>query len=186
MKRIAILASGSGSNAKAILEFFEDKEVEIACIITNNSKAGVLKHAADHGVRTEIVSREEFYNADKPLSFLEGIDLIVLAGFLWMIPPHLLKAFPNRIVNIHPSLLPKFGGKGMYGLHVHQAVLDSPDEESGITIHFVNEQFDEGKVIFQDTCFVMCGEAPADLARRVLKLEHKHFAPQIEGVLNSL
>ena len=146
-KRIAIFASGSGSNAQKIMEHFKKhNEAEVAIVLTNNPEAYVLQRADNFEIPTHIFDKYEFYKTESVVSLLKSleIDIIVLAGFLWLVPQNLLKAFPNKIINIHPALLPKYGGKGMYGDYVHKAVLENKEEESGITIHFVNEHFDEG------------------------------------------
>lgn len=186
MKRIAIFASGAGSNAEVIIRHFEfHHDAQVILLVTNNPSAGALNIAREHGVKTLIVSREDFFSAESIVDELkaDGIDLIVLAGFLWLIPPAIIHAFPNKIVNIHPALLPKFGGKGMYGKHVHQAVIDAGEEKSGITIHYVNEQFDEGKHVAQFSCPVMPGDTPDSLAQRIHELEHAHYAQAIESIL---
>lgn len=188
-KHIAIFASGSGSNARKILEYFEDREdIDISLIVTNKRSAGVLKHAIEFDVPTLKIDRNFFYNSESILGVLqqEKIDLIVLAGFLWLIPSYLINAFPNKILNIHPSLLPKYGGKGMYGHHVHEAVKDNEDMESGMTIHYVNEKFDEGHHIFQAKCELMHSDTAAEIAAKVLVLEHKHYAMIIDKVLSKI
>jgi phosphoribosylglycinamide formyltransferase-1 len=151
-KRIAIFASGSGSNAQKIMEHFKrSTDAEVVLILTNNPQAYVLQRADNFEIPTHIFTRAEFYDTDDVIKLLKNlqVDLIVLAGFLWLVPPSLLKAFPNKIINIHPALLPKYGGKGMYGDHIHKAVLAAGEEESGITIHFTNEHFDEGEILHQ-------------------------------------
>lgn len=186
MKRIAIFASGTGTNAEVIIRHFElHQRAQVTLLVTNRADAGALKIAHEHGVETLVVEREEFFSADSIVAKLQerGIELIVLAGFLWLIPPALIKAFPDRIVNIHPALLPKFGGKGMYGKHVHAAVLSSGEKESGITVHYVNENFDEGEHIAQFTCTVEPGDSIETLAAKVQRLEHEHFAASIERLL---
>lgn len=188
-KRIAIFASGSGSNAQKIMEHFKRSAVaEVALILTNNSEAYVLQRADNFEIPSHIFDRHEFYHTDDTIRLLKNlqIDLIVLAGFLWLIPPSLLQAFPNKIINIHPSLLPKYGGKGMYGDKVHKAILAAGEEESGITIHFVNEHFDEGEVIHQSRFKI---EADDDLEMVKFKgqqLEHMHFAKVIENLLKKM
>jgi phosphoribosylglycinamide formyltransferase-1 len=151
-KRIAIFASGSGSNAQKIMEHFKrSPDAEVVLVLTNNPQAYVLQRADNFEVPSHIFTRSEFYDSDDIIKLLKNlqVDLIVLAGFLWLVPVSILKAFPNKIINLHPALLPKYGGAGMYGDHVHKAVLANNEEESGITIHFVNEQFDEGEIIHQ-------------------------------------
>lgn len=186
MKRIAIFASGTGTNAEAIIRHFEMHDrAQVVLLVTNRRDAGALKVAREHGVESMVIDREEFFSADSIIEKLQvrGIDLIVLAGFLWLIPPALIKAFPNKIVNIHPALLPKFGGKGMYGKFVHDAVLSAGEKESGITVHYVNEKFDEGEHIAQFTCAVDPGDTIETLAAKVQRLEHEHFASSIERLL---
>lgn len=185
-KNIAIFASGSGSNARKILEYFEDKKnIDVSLIVTNKRKAGVLNHAQDFDVATLRMDRSFFYDSQAILKVLEKekIDLIVLAGFLWLIPSYLIQAYPNKIINIHPALLPKYGGKGMYGHHVHEAVKANQDRESGMTIHYVNEQFDEGNHIFQAKCELEEGDNAEEIGRKVLTLEHRHYAEVIEKLL---
>lgn len=188
-KRIAIFASGSGSNAQKIMEHFKrSANAEVALILTNNPEAYVLQRADNFEIPSHIFDRQEFYHTDDIIRLLKNlqVDLIVLAGFLWLIPPSLLQAFPNKIINIHPSLLPKYGGKGMYGDKVHKAILNAKEEESGITIHFVNEEFDEGEVIHQSRFRI---EPEDDLEMVKFKgqqLEHAHFAKVIENLLKKM
>ncbi|MEM9547584.1 MAG: phosphoribosylglycinamide formyltransferase [Bacteroidota bacterium] len=187
-KHIAIFASGSGSNARKILEYFEDREdVEVALIVSNKKKAGVRHHAKEFGVPTLIIDRPFFYDAKGILKVLskEKVDLVVLAGFLWLIPKYLIEAYPDKIVNIHPALLPKYGGKGMFGHHVHEAVKANNEKESGMTIHYVNEHFDEGNHIFQAKCSLDECDSAEDIAKKVLKLEHAHYAREIDGLLST-
>lgn len=186
-KNIAILASGGGSNAKKILAYFQDRDdVNITLIITNKKNAGVISHARDHAVTTLHISRPYLYDSEQILTVLqsEKIDLIVLAGFLWLVPSYLVKSYPNKIVNIHPALLPKYGGKGMYGHHVHKAVKDNNEQESGMTIHYVNERFDEGGHIFQALAPLDAKDSPEDIGKKVLALEHMHYARVIDELLN--
>lgn len=186
MKRIAIFASGTGSNAEVIIRHFEfHDDAQVTLLISNNPNAGALSVAREHGVKTLVVSKEDFFSPESIVEELkaEGIDLIILAGFLWLIPQVIIQVFPNRIVNIHPALLPKFGGKGMYGKYVHEAVLAAGEKESGITIHFVNERFDDGKHVAQFTCPVLPGDTITSLAHRIHDLEHKHYATAIETLL---
>ena len=160
-------------------------QVEVALIVSNNASAGVLELAEQFKIRSLVISRAEFYdsgNLDEQLQKL-GIDLIVLAGFLWLIPPRLIEKFPGRIINIHPALLPKYGGKGMYGHHVHEAVKASGDQLSGITIHYVDERYDHGLPIFQCTCPLDTTDTPGMIAAKVLKLEHLHYPLVIEKLL---
>lgn len=186
-KHIAIFASGSGSNARKILEYFEDREdIDVSLIVTNKRKAGVIAHAKEFDVPTLRIDRAFFYDTEGILDVLksEKIDLIVLAGFLWLIPGYLIEAYPNKIVNIHPALLPKYGGKGMYGHFVHEAVKTNGEKESGMTIHFVNEQFDEGGHIFQAKCELEETDSAEDIGRKVLALEHVHYARVVDELLS--
>lgn len=187
MKKIAIFASGAGSNADKIIEYFRYSSfVNVALIVTNNPDAGVLDIAAINNLPTLILEKEKFFHGDCYVDELKtaGIDLIVLAGFLWKVPVSLITAFPDKIINIHPALLPKYGGKGFYGLHVHEAVLANKEEETGITIHFVDEKFDNGKIIFSAICPILENDTPDSLAKRVLKLEHAQYPLIIEKLLN--
>lgn len=187
MKKVAILASGTGSNAKRIIQHFERIGLDgIDLIVSSNPAAGVLRHGTDHGIDTMVLKMDALLNGSFVSDLKErGIDLIVLAGFLWKIPDNVLEAYPDRIVNIHPSLLPKFGGKGMYGNRVHQAVVATGESKSGITIHYVNENYDEGEHIFQAECEVLPDDDPASLAARVLKLEHEHFPLIVEKLVRN-
>lgn len=185
-KHIAIFASGSGSNARNFLEYFEERQdIDISLIVTNRKKAGVLQHAEEFDVSTLKIDREYFYQTEAILKVLdeEQIDLIVLAGFLWLVPPYLIKKFPNKIVNIHPALLPKYGGKGMYGHHIHEAVKANNEKESGMTVHYVNERFDEGDHIFQASCPIHPSDDAKEIARKVLVLEHEHYARVVDDLL---
>jgi len=185
-KKIAIFASGAGTNAKKIIEYFKAGDLaKVVLIVCNNPKAGVLNIAADNHIPVVQVSRKNFFTDLTCLEELRlhGIDLVVLAGFLWMMPKYLVEAYPGKIINIHPALLPKFGGKGMYGEHVHQAVIEAGEKESGITIHYVDEHYDNGDIIFQAKCEVNAADTPGDLAQRIHQLEHEHFAKVIEGLL---
>ncbi len=188
-KNIAIFASGSGTNAENIIRFFTDSEIaEVRLILSNNPEAGVLKRAELFNLKTCIFDRKKFYEDNYVLDILREnqTDLIILAGFLWLIPRNLIQEYPGRIINIHPALLPKFGGKGMYGKHVHQAVISSGDKETGITIHYVNEKYDEGSIIFQARCGVSPDDTPESLANKVHELEYKYYPPIIEKILRSL
>jgi phosphoribosylglycinamide formyltransferase-1 len=186
---IAIFASGSGTNAENIIQYFENKpNTEVQLVLSNNSEAGVLERAQKHGVQVFTFSKPDLYEKDIVLNKLgqENTDLIVLAGFLWLIPPPLIEKYAPYIVNIHPALLPKYGGKGMYGRHVHEAVLSNNESESGITIHHVNEQYDDGDIIFQKKCKVKPQDTPGTLAERIKKLEHKHYPRVIEQLAESI
>lgn len=188
-KRIAIFASGSGSNAQKIMEHFKrNSEAEVVLILTNNPQAYVLQRADNFEIPSHIFTREEFYQTDNIIKLLKNlqVDLIVLAGFLWLVPENLLKAFPNKIINLHPALLPKYGGKGMYGDHVHKAVLAAREEESGITIHFVNEKFDEGEILHQSRFKIEPGDTLEVIKFKGQQLEHQHFPRVIESLLRKM
>ncbi|MFB9842571.1 phosphoribosylglycinamide formyltransferase [Mucilaginibacter ginsenosidivorans] len=188
-KRIAIFASGSGSNAQKIMEHFKrSSEAEVVLILTNNPQAYVLQRADNFEIPSHIFSRHEFYETDGIIRLLKNlqVDLIVLAGFLWLVPANLLKAFPNKIINLHPALLPKYGGKGMYGDHVHKAVLEAKEEESGITIHFVNEKFDEGEILHQSRFKIEPGDNLEMIKFKGQQLEHQHFPRVIESLLKKM
>ena len=183
MKHLAIFASGAGSNAAKIIEHFRNHpSVQVTLIVCNNPAAGVVKIAESNGIPVLIIEREKFLRGDAYLPELEKyqIHLIVLAGFLWKVPELLIKSFEKRIINIHPALLPKYGGKGMYGLNVHQAVIEHKEKESGITIHYVDEKYDNGDIIFQASCPVMETDTSVSLAERIHELEHKQYALIIE------
>jgi len=210
-KKIAILASGSGTNAENIIQYFADTpDISINLILSNKKDAYVLTRAENHNIPTLVFDRPDFYETGLVLDTLksESIDFIVLAGFLWLIPQDLIRAFPDRIVNLHPALLPKYGGKGMYGSHVHQAVIDNEESESGISIHYVNEKYDEGAIIYQAKesesgisihyvnekydegaiiyqakCQVMPDDTPDSLAKRIHQLEYKHYPVVIKDLL---
>ncbi|WP_395803399.1 phosphoribosylglycinamide formyltransferase [Daejeonella sp.] len=188
-KRIAIFASGSGSNAQKILEFFKKHpEAEVALVLSNNPEAYVLQRADNFEIPSHIFDKQEFYKSDDIVSLLKNlqIDLIVLAGFLWLIPENLISAFPNRIINIHPALLPKYGGKGMYGDKVHKAVLNAGEEESGITIHYVNEHFDEGEMIHQSRFKIEKGDDLEMIKFKGQQLEHLHYPKVVEQILKKI
>ncbi len=186
MKKLALFASGNGTNVQRIAEYFSENEnVEISVVLTNNPDAGVLKRTAKLGITSVIFNRNDFYKTDKILNILRALDIdfIVLAGFLWLVPTNILKAFENRIINIHPALLPKYGGKGMYGSKVHEAVIADNEKKSGITIHYVNEKYDEGQIIFQAEVMIDENDTPETLANKIHSLEHKYFPEVIENVL---
>ncbi|QCK16979.1 phosphoribosylglycinamide formyltransferase [Mangrovivirga cuniculi] len=185
-KKIAIFASGSGTNAKAIIDHFKDsKEIEVSLVLTNKPDAGVIDYAVENNISHLVFNRESLYDSNELIILMqsEGIDLIVLAGFLWLIPESMVKAFPGKIINIHPALLPKYGGKGMYGKKVHKAVIEAGEKESGLTIHYVNNNYDEGDVIFQAKVKVEPKDTPETLAQKVLQQEHKHYKKVIEKIL---
>jgi|SRR5882724_6247860 len=191
--RIAIFASGKGSNAQKLIDHFhstpktgsKDISVEISLIVSNKSDAGVLDIAKKEKIPFIIIEKEKFFRGDAYLPELKEkkIDFIILAGFLWRIPLALIRAFPNRIINIHPALLPKYGGKGMYGQRVHEAVIAAKEKESGITIHFVDEIYDHGKIIFQAKCAVTENDTPGSLAEKIHALEHANFPAVIEELI---
>ncbi|MEA4975610.1 MAG: phosphoribosylglycinamide formyltransferase [Paludibacter sp.] len=184
--KIALFASGSGSNVENIVRYFADKStVEFPLILSNKQDAFVHERAKKLGIPSVTFSRDEFADGHEIVSLLKKyeVDFIVLAGFLLKISMPILEAYPDRIINIHPALLPKFGGKGMYGHHVHQAVVDAGETQSGITIHYVNEHYDEGNVIFQATCEVSKDDTPDRVAEKVHALEYLHFPGIIEDVV---
>ena len=188
-KRIAIFASGSGTNAERIMSHFADHETgEVSIVLSNKPDAQVLERAAWFNVKTHVFDRETFKNtAEIPELLVSlGIDLIVLAGFLWLIPDGLIRKFPDRIINIHPALLPKYGGKGMYGSYVHESVIANGEVESGISIHYVNEVYDDGKIILQARCPVEPGDTAEILAQRIHKLEYQHYPFVVEKLLEEL
>lgn len=184
-EKIAIFASGSGTNAENISRYFQNHpHIEVALILTPNPEAGVLERAKNLGIPTIVFDSASFREKD----FLQKLSqyettCVVLAGFMWLVPSYLIENFPERIVNIHPALLPKFGGKGMYGMHVHRAVIAAKERESGITIHRVNQKYDEGEIIFQATCPVEEGDTPEGLAEKVHQLEYLNYPRVIEKLL---
>ena len=185
-KNIAILASGNGTNAENIIRYFQNSEsVNIGLVLANRETALVLERARSLNVPFACMGKTEWVNGTAVLALLEerGIDFIVLAGFLARIPDCILHAYPNKIINIHPSLLPKFGGKGMYGDRVHEAVVAAGEKKSGITIHYINERYDEGNIVFQAACPVLPTDSPEDVAKKVHALEYEHFPRVIERVL---
>lgn len=187
MKNIAVFASGSGTNAENIITYFAGHTgMRVAVVLSNNPNAGVLERAERLGVPSFVFSREEFEKGSPVLKILaeHRVDLIVLAGFLNMISKAFLNAYPGRIINIHPALLPKYGGKGMYGMRVHEAVVAGKEEKTGITIHHINEIYDDGKVIFQATCPVYAQDTPEIVAQKVHALEYEHFPRVIEKFLS--
>lgn len=187
MTRMAIFASGTGSNARTIINYFRNHQtIAVALIVCNKPGAGVTGIAEQENIPLLMINREEFFKGGAYLPDLKRhqVNLIVLAGFLWKIPQTLIESFPNAIINIHPALLPKYGGKGMYGANVHAAVIAAKESRSGITIHFVDEHYDNGDIIFQDSCPVEDNDTPETLAQRVHQLEHQHFPRVIEQVVN--
>ena len=188
MKKLTILASGSGTNAENIIRFFENhKEIEIVEVLSNKKNAKVLERASRLGIANNSFDRHSFLNTDTLLNHLKATtDFLILAGFLWKVPENVIRAFPNRILNIHPALLPKYGGKGMYGMHVHNAVIENEEKESGISIHFVNENYDEGAIVFQKSVAISSQDTPEDVAKKIHVLEYEYFPKVIEKVvLNS-
>jgi len=188
MKNIAIFASGNGSNAEKIIRYFQNHpDTRVTLVLSNNKNAFVIERAKNLGVETVTFSKEQFYKTNEILEILNqnNTDLIVLAGFLWLIPGNLLQNFPKRIINIHPALLPKYGGKGMYGEKVHESVIKDGEVESGITIHFVNEFYDEGQIIFQARCLVEPSETIDSLAIKIHALEHEYFPAVVDNVLKT-
>lgn len=187
MKKIAIFASGSGSNAENIVRYFRGKEnLNVECIYSNKHDAFVLERAKKYNIPSKVFSRDDFYSSYSIVDDLKekDVDLIVLAGFLWLIPQNLTNQF--TIINIHPALLPKYGGKGMYGHKVHEAVVANGEKLSGITIHYVNENYDEGQIIFQATCEVLPEDTPDDVASKVHQLEYEYFPKVIEKLLTAM
>ena len=188
-KRIAIFASGSGSNAQKIMEHFKNhNDAEIVIVLTNNPEAYVLQRADNFEIPTHVFGRKEFYETNKVVDLLKKLetDLIVLAGFLWLVPDNLLKAFPNKVINIHPALLPKYGGKGMYGDRVHRTIIENKEEESGITIHFVNENFDEGEIIHQSRFRIEEDDDLETIKFKGQQLEHLHYPRVVEQLLKKM
>lgn len=188
-KNIAIFASGAGSNAEKIIgHFSKNSLIRIALIVCNKPGAGVVSIAGKNNIPVLIIEKDKFINGDGYVHELQEarIDFIVLAGFLWKIPSALIQSFPDRIINIHPALLPKFGGKGMYGSKVHEAVIAAGEKESGITIHYVDEHYDNGDIIFQTKCRVYENDTPDTLAKRIHELEHENFPTVVEQCLQKL
>lgn len=183
---IAIFASGAGSNAEKIIQHFNNSSsVKVALIVSNRPKAGVLQIARNNNIAADVISSQQLQDSHSFITYLkeQNIDFIVLAGFLLKIPAALVKAYPKKIINIHPALLPSYGGKGMYGLHVHEAVMANGDKQSGISIHYVDELYDHGEIIFQATCDILPEDNPRSLAEKVHQLEHAHYPATIEAVV---
>ena len=186
MKRIVIFASGSGTNAENLIKFFHNSDnASVIQVLTNNPHAKVLDRAKKLSVSALSFNRVALSKTDDVLNILRASkpDLIVLAGFLWKFPEFILNEFPNKVINVHPALLPKFGGKGMYGMHVHKAVVENKETETGITIHYVNENYDEGAIIFQAKCDVASTDSAEDVAAKIHQLEMKHFPEVVESLL---
>lgn len=187
--KVAIFASGSGTNAENIINYFsKSTAIDICLLLSNKADAYVLERAKSLSVPSVVFSREDFYDSDRVLTILKekGVDFIVLAGFLLKVPHNLVEAYPKRMINIHPALLPKYGGKGMYGKHVHEAVVAAGEAETGITIHYINEHYDDGDIIFQARCSVSPTDTPEDVARKVHQLEYEHYPKQIETIIKKL
>jgi len=186
MKRIVIFASGSGSNAENLIKFFQNSEnANVTLVLTNNPHAKVLDRCKTLKTPALSFNRQAFTGSDVVLNVLkaENPDLIVLAGFLWKFPENIIKTFNNKVINVHPALLPKFGGKGMYGMNVHNAVVEEKETETGITIHYVNENYDEGAIIFQAKCNVKSKDTPEDVASKINDLEMEHFPKVVDKLL---
>ncbi|WP_370477266.1 phosphoribosylglycinamide formyltransferase [Tamlana flava] len=187
MKRIVIFASGSGTNAENLIKFFHNSgNVSVIQVLTNNPHAKVLERAKRLNVSALSFNRIALSKTNDVLNILKASepDLIILAGFLWKFPEFILNEFPNKVINVHPAILPKFGGKGMYGMNVHQAVVENKETETGITIHYVNEHYDEGAIIFQAKCEVLPTDSAEDVAAKIHKLEMEHFPKVVEKLLN--
>lgn len=188
MKHIAIFASGNGTNAEAIIQHFKnDPDISVSLVVSNNPGAYVLQRAKNHGIPTVLINRESFYTSNSILSELEAhrVDLIVLAGFMWLVPQYLVAKYERHMVNIHPALLPKYGGKGMYGMHVHNAVKKAGETQTGITIHWVNEHYDEGAIILQQTCEIEENDTPDMIATKVHALEYEYYPKVIESIVKN-
>jgi phosphoribosylglycinamide formyltransferase-1 len=189
LKNLVIFASGAGSNAQQIINYFKNSLVgKVALVVCNKPGAGVLSIAEKENIPVLLIEKERFFKGDGYLPGFQKLntDLIILAGFLWKIPQILVDAYPRRIINIHPALLPKYGGRGMYGQYVHEAIINAGEMESGITIHYVDEHYDNGDIIFQTACPVLEADSPVTLAQRIHKLEHLHYPLVIEEVLQKL
>lgn len=184
MKKIAIFVSGTGSNAKKMIRYFKsNSNIRVSLVVSSFNESPLLPFAKKHGVRFKKINKAFFSDTDKMTCLLKEIDLIVLAGFLWLVPPELITVFNKKIINIHPALLPKYGGSGMYGINVHAAVFKNKDDFSGITIHYVNERYDKGEIIFQKKCGVSHLKSPAEIQKKVLSLEHKYYSIIVESLL---
>ena len=186
--KLAILGSGNGTNAQQISEYFADRDdVKVVCIIYNKKDAYIAQRAKNLGIESHYFGRNDFYVSNAVLDYLheKQADWIILAGFLWLVPESMLQAFPNRIINIHPALLPLYGGKGMYGHHVHEAVVANHEKESGITIHIVDNNYDRGTTLFQARCTVTPDDTPDTLAEKIHLLEKEHFPRVIDHTINA-
>ena len=186
MKNIAIFASGSGTNAEKLFEKFRHHpQARVALLLTNNPQAGAIRRAEKFSVPVEVFTKTTLQTTDQVVTTLQNqaIDFVVLAGFMLKVPENLIRAFPNRIINIHPALLPAYGGKGMYGKHVHEAVVAAGETETGISIHYVNEHYDEGRMILQVSCPISPGDRPEDVAAKVHRLEHQYYPDVVEELV---
>ena len=187
MKRIVIFASGSGTNAENIIKFFHNRDnASVIQVLTNNPRAKVLDRCKKLKISALSFNKIAFTQSNDVLNILKSAqpDLIILAGFLWKFPEFILDEFPNKVINVHPALLPKYGGKGMYGKHVHEAVVANKETESGITIHYVNEHYDEGTIIFQAKCPVLASDSTEDIAEKIHELEMEHFPKVVNDLIN--
>ena len=187
MKRVVIFASGSGSNAENLIKFFQNSDnASVIQVLTNNPHAKVLDRCKKLNVSALSFNRIAFTKTEDVLNILKSSnpDLIILAGFLWKFPENILNQFPNKVINIHPALLPKYGGKGMYGMNVHEAVVKNKETETGITIHYVNENYDEGAIIFQAKCDVLPNDSAQDVASKIHELEMEYFPKVVDQLLN--
>ncbi len=184
MVRIAVFASGSGTNAENIINYFEDHpSIKVVCVFTNNKNAGVIERADRLKILYRVFSKKELFSSDFENILKQEADYLILAGFLLKIPTEIIHSFPNKIINIHPALLPKYGGKGMYGKHVHETVVANKEKESGITIHYVNENYDEGAIVFQESVPLTDQDTPNDVAAKIHTLEQKNFPKVIEDII---
>jgi len=189
MRNIAIFASGSGSNAQRIIEYFKDHpSISVQLVLTNKSDAYVLQRAANNKIPSIVFNKEQFYQNDDVLNILiqYKVDFLILAGFLWLMPVKMIEKFDRRVINIHPALLPKYGGKGMFGILVHKAVVENKERETGITIHYVNKEYDKGDIIFQAKCKINPEDSPDDVANKIHELEYQHFPVVIERIIMSV
>lgn len=187
-KRIAIFASGNGTNAENIINHFKKSDLaEVFMVLSNSIKAKVVEKATQHNIKAFLFTSDELNKENGVLKALlsHNIDFIVLAGFLLKFPKHILDHYPDRVINIHPALLPKYGGKGMFGMHIHKAVVENREQETGITIHYVNENYDEGRVIFQAKTKVSTEDSPEQVVEKIHKLEKEHFPKVIESIINN-
>jgi phosphoribosylglycinamide formyltransferase 1 len=184
--KVAMLASGSGTNVENFIQYFKDHPViEVSLVISNNQDAKVLQRASSAGITNIFISREKWLDGRIPLEVLKkhNVDFVILAGFLQLIAPCIIEAYNGKIVNIHPALLPKHGGKGMYGMNVHQAVISSGDSYSGITIHLVNHEYDKGEILFQEKVELRAGDTPESLAEKIHQLEYEYFPKVVEKMI---